>query len=169
MCDRGCLGCSPGRGPLETMIYDKFGPQKSKNLGQTLTTPLRTYQAAADRSPSLRIARPRCTHGSSRTRCGTSAMQLAPSAPPVPPPPRRPPPSVPLPHSIGDQDSVKCRLSCWLLACSMLVGCSVGWRHQMWACYIPREASLSLLIAEDWTNKSCCTASAASLLCACGG
>ena len=47
------------------------------------------------------------------------------------PPPRRPPPSVPLPHSIGDQDSIKCRLPCWLLACSMLVGCSVEWRRHV--------------------------------------
>jgi hypothetical protein len=113
MCDRGCLGCSPGRGPLETMIYDKFGPQKSKNLGQTLTTPLRTYQAAADRSPSLRIARPRCTHGSSRTRCGTSAMQLAPSAPPVPPHADRRPQSRSLtPSGIRTQSSAASPAGC---------------------------------------------------------
>jgi hypothetical protein len=77
MCDRGC---SPGRDPLETMIYGKFG---HKNLDQTLTAPLRTHLATANRSPSLRTACPRCAHGSSRMRCGTLAVQPAPSAPPV--------------------------------------------------------------------------------------
>jgi hypothetical protein len=100
MCDRGCPCCSPVRDLLESVIYGKFGLQKSKKLGQTLTTPLRTRLAVADRSSSLRTAHPLrpwlLPHA--LRHIGNVACALGSSRPH----PHRSSPSVPLPHSIGD-------------------------------------------------------------------